>query len=71
MTAAQMITYIRAAEASVKASQARADLPPGSSRAKVTSANARWASMAEERERLAVGLPVDFTEAVALHLETR
>jgi hypothetical protein len=31
---------------------ARAALPPGSSRARVTTANARWARAAEERDRL-------------------
>ena len=31
---------------------ARAELPPGSSRARVTTANARWKGAAEERERL-------------------
>lgn len=34
------------------AAQARAKLPPGSSRARVTSANARWARAAEHRDRL-------------------
>lgn len=30
----------------------RADLPPGSTRAKVTSANAKWAVQAESRDRI-------------------
>ena len=34
MTAAEMIAYIKAADASARASAARRDLPPGSSRAK-------------------------------------
>lgn len=53
MTAAEMIAYIKAADASARASAARRDLPPGSSRAKVTTLNARWSSLAEERDRLA------------------
>lgn len=61
---ARLIAYIRAADASQRAAAARADLPPGSSRAKVTSANARWSSLAEERDRLARDLPADFTAAV-------
>lgn len=39
-------------DASEKAMIARDRLPAGSSRAKVTSANARWAAAAEERGRL-------------------
>lgn len=35
---------------SVKAADARHDLPPGSSRARVTTANARWARAAEARD---------------------
>lgn len=34
-----------------KASQSRRDLPPGSSRARVTTANARWSAAAEEYQR--------------------
>jgi len=64
MMAARLIAYIRAADASHRASEARRALPPGSSRAKVTSANARWISQAEERDRLGRELPVDFTAAV-------
>jgi hypothetical protein len=37
---------------SLKLSEARRALPPGSSRARVTTANARWARAAEERDRL-------------------
>lgn len=39
-----------------KAAAARAALPPGSSRARVTSANARWAVAAEARDRAAAAL---------------
>jgi len=42
----------KAEAASERASQARAALPPGSTRARVTSANARWASAAEYRDLL-------------------
>ena len=38
---------------SALAASARAALPPGSSRARVTSANARWARKAEAREQAA------------------
>lgn len=37
---------------SLKAAAARHALPPGSSRARVTTANARWASAAEARDRI-------------------
>ena len=37
-------------------SAARAALPPGSSRARVTTANARWARAAEERDRILTAL---------------
>ena len=42
----------RAEAKSERLCAARADLPPGTSRARVTSANARWAIAAEERDRL-------------------
>ncbi len=42
----------RAQKASERASAARAALPPGSSRARVTTANARWMRAAEHRDRL-------------------
>lgn len=48
----RIIAYLRACQASEKACRARAALPAGSSRAKVTTANARWSSAAEERARL-------------------
>lgn len=35
-----------------KACDARASLPPGTSRARVTTANARWFAAAEARDRL-------------------
>lgn len=38
-------------KASVKACEARMRLPQGSSRARVTTANARWSSAAEARDR--------------------
>ena len=36
---------------SLAASEARCALPPGSSRARVTTANARWMAAAEHRDR--------------------
>lgn len=56
MRRAAVREYILAAKASERASVARRDLPPGSSRAKVTTANARWSSAAEHRDRLWNGL---------------
>lgn len=44
--------FARAETASLKASEARSRLPAGSSRARVTTANARWARKAEERDRI-------------------
>ena len=44
--------YLKACRASARASKARADLPAGSSRARITTANARWKSAAEEWDRL-------------------
>jgi hypothetical protein len=64
MTTAEMIAYIKAADASARASVARRDLPPGSSRAKVTTLNARWSSLAEERDRLAYAMGPDGAEFV-------
>ena len=38
----------------------RAEMPPGSSRARVTTANAKWSRWAEERDRLYAALsPAD------------
>jgi hypothetical protein len=48
----RIIAYLRACEASEKATRARAALSPGSSRAAITSANARWSRQAEERNRI-------------------
>ena len=45
-----------AQKVSDKASRARAALPAGSPRARVTSANARWANAAEHRDRIAAQL---------------
>jgi hypothetical protein len=42
----------KAQAASDRASEARRALPPGSSRARVTTANARWMRAAEERDRV-------------------
>jgi hypothetical protein len=46
----------KAEKASAKACSARATLPPGSSRARVTSANAKWARAAEHRDIIAAML---------------
>ena len=56
--------YRAACLASHKASLARQALPMGSSRAKVTTANARWTSHAEERDRLGALLPADVRAGV-------
>lgn len=53
----------RAAAKSTKASEARAALPPGSTRARVTTANARWARAAEERDRVAAQLTAEWEAA--------
>ena len=58
--------YLAAVKASQKDADARAALPPGSSRAKVTSANARWSSIAEERNRLEAALTPDERAAAGL-----
>ena len=58
--------YLKAKAASERASEVRRDLPPGSSRAKVTTANARWARQAEERERLERLLSAEDRIAVGL-----
>ena len=42
----------RLERASAKAAEKRAALPPGSSRARVTSANAKWMRLAEARDRV-------------------
>ncbi len=43
----------KAQAASLRASEARRRLPYGSSRARVTTANANWARAAEHRDRIA------------------
>jgi hypothetical protein len=65
--------YLAAYRASEKASKARAALPAGSSRARVTTVNARWSSAAEHRDRLEAALtPADLAEVRArLALEAR
>lgn len=46
------VKRLHAAEAaSLKRAEARAALPPGSTRARVTTANAQWARAAEDRDR--------------------
>lgn len=51
LLSALRLALARLTAASAKACSARAALPPGSSRARVTTANARWASAAEARDR--------------------
>lgn len=46
----------QAAAKSARAVEVRSSLPPGSTRARVTTANARWMRAAEERDRLAAQL---------------
>ena len=50
MTPARQLAALEAKV--VRTSEARRALPPGSSRAKVTSANARWATACEARDRV-------------------
>ena len=50
---------VRAEAASLAACDARAALPPGSSRARVTTANARWARAAEHRDRVLQALALE------------
>ncbi len=51
--AARLLDELADAERkSVAASLRRRELPPGSSRARVTTANARWMSAAEHRDRV-------------------
>lgn len=50
---ADLMRELARAEAAVeRASARRRDLPPGSTRARVTTANARWMQAAEERDRI-------------------
>jgi hypothetical protein len=51
---------------SEKAAAARAALPPGSTRARVTSANARWMRAAEARDRRAAEVLAAFRAGNAL-----
>lgn len=46
----------RAEQSSERWSNRRASLPPGSSRARVTTANAQWAIAAEHRDKIAAAL---------------
>ncbi len=59
-----VVAYLAAHDAAAKACDARASLPAGSPRARVTSANARWASAAEERDRRAAALPDYLADAL-------
>lgn len=62
---------INAQRACDKACAARAALPAGSSRAKVTTANARWMSACEERDRREQALRdlgVDLSIATTAHV---
>lgn len=52
--------YQAAAKSSAKWAERRAALPPGSSRARVTTANAGWARAAEERDRVAAELRAEW-----------
>ncbi len=52
MNALAVRDYLAAVSASRKAGEARAALPNGASRARVTTANARWFRAAEHRDRL-------------------
>lgn len=73
MTPADRVKAIRrfldAELASRKAADARMALPPGSTRARVTSANARWMSCAEERDRAAADLDPATVLALRAELE--
>ena len=62
---------LEAAEvAMLKASAARRDLPPNPSRARVTTANARWSTKCEQRDRVearlvAAGVDMNVAREVA------
>jgi hypothetical protein len=58
----------KAQAASDKACEARQALPPGSSRARVTTANARWASAAEQRDKIQAACIL--AEQIALELRS-
>jgi hypothetical protein len=60
----------RAQRASEKASAARAALPPGSSRARVTTANARWMRAAEHRDRILAQLEAARAGSRAEHINS-
>ena len=61
--------YLAAYRASEKASKARQALPVGSSRARVTTANARWSNAAEYRDRLEAQLSPEELAEVHERLE--
>lgn len=54
MTEVERLTKLlaKAQAASMKAAMARHDLGPGATRARVTTANARWMRAAEHRDRI-------------------
>lgn len=54
---------VKAEAASERAMDRRMNLPSGSSRARITTANARWATAAEERDRVAARLAQLWAEA--------
>lgn len=58
----------RAQMKSMRAMEARFRLPAGSSRARVTSANAKWAAAAEHRDRIAAQL-LDLDYAMSREVE--
>jgi len=64
-----IILFLRAEEMSRKAAESRAALSPGSTRAGVTSANARWSRTAEHRDRMAAGLHPDTVAALRRELD--
>lgn len=59
----------RAERAAAKACEARASLPPGSSRARVTTANAKWRTKAEARDRAQEAYLVEHSRLFALQGE--
>ena len=58
--------YQRACVSVLKTSAARAAIPPGGSRARVTTANARWSTACEHRDRIEARLRDEY--GVELHV---
>lgn len=52
--------YQRLANEAARACEARSNLPAGCSRARVTTANARWATKAEARDRRMMALRAEY-----------